>query len=78
MLFFLVSDTIPIWVRQAPQDIDRLIIEQQYHQAVNLIKRAAAFLESIKNLEDDDNLNENSLNNRREDGIDVQIQKRSY
>lgn len=56
----------------------RLIIEQQYHQAVSLIKRTTAFLESIKDLAVDDNSNDNViLNNRHEDGIHFQIQKRS-
>jgi hypothetical protein len=84
-----VSDTIPAWVRQAPQEIDRfeffvfspdlffisLIIEQQYHQAVSVIKRTLAFLESIKDLGVE---NLDSLSPDREIGIGAQVQKRSF
>lgn len=50
----------------------RLIIEQQYQQAVALIKRTLAFLDSIKNLGV-----ESSNSSTRDTGIRAQVQKRS-
>ena len=52
----------------------RLIIEQQYHQAVSVIKRTLAFLESIKDLGVE---NLDSPSPDREIGIGAQVQKRS-
>mmetsp|Transcript_165 Transcript_165/g.289 ORF Transcript_165/g.289 Transcript_165/m.289 type:complete len:830 (+) Transcript_165:163-2652(+) len=59
-----VSDNIPAWVRGAPAEVDRLIVEQQYQQAVGIIKRTFVFLDSVKDIGLDDRPGEESIQDK--------------